>query len=420
MRTIYNSVVTGVQRYLQIDAHYFMSGGFWLVAGQVIALVFGLATTALFAHYLSEADYGIYKYLTGLAVIFSAVSLTGLGQSVLQASAKKYYGFYKETVKANLIYNIPVVAIALLGAGYYFYKDNIILSIGCVTIAFLQPIVNTFQFVPAFLQGSGRFKESTILHGLRTAIVSTVSIITLLLTQNILLLLAVFLMSTATINTLSYKYYKPVKNTVTPLLFFKKYLSYAKKTSIRNFISTIAFRADSILVFTQLGAAELAAYTIALVIPEQIKGTFKSLATLLLPKFAHRSNINEIKTNVPKWSFQFFIALSAISLIYILIAPFLYNIMFPKYESVVLYSQIIALSFPALVTLIPTSALQSQLHERGLNVLIITSSIVMVIFSAIGIIFYGLLGAIIAKVLYRYILAVTSYTILYKNQANNT
>lgn len=417
MEKLYEWSINLLRKRFNFDARYFVKGGFWLVTGQVIALIIGIGTTALFAHYLSETDYGIYRYLIGLAVIFSSFSLTGVDQSILQAAAKKYYGFYRETIKISFFYNAPVVISALAGAIYYFYKDNSVLAIGCTLIAILQPAINTFQFIPSFLQGSKKFKEAAILVGIRTTFISLASLLALIFSQNILILLSVYLFSTTLANAVSYLYYKSNTPTPTPTDVFTKYLSYAKHNSVRNIISNIAFRADSVLVFTQLGAMELASYSIALIIPEQIKGTFKSLATLLLPKYAKYSSIHEIKNSIPKRSFQFFALLSFISLVYIFIAPILYSIIFPKYESAILYSQIVALSFPAVIALIPLNALQSQLKEKNLHILNTLGSIIMLASTFIGIVFYGLIGAIFAKVFYRYVIALITYIVIYSDQS---
>ena len=64
-------------------------------------IVVGIVTSALFAHYLTETEYGVCRYLIGLAAILSSFSYTGIGQSILQRAAIKYYNFYKETLQLS-------------------------------------------------------------------------------------------------------------------------------------------------------------------------------------------------------------------------------------------------------------------------------------------------------------------------------
>jgi O-antigen/teichoic acid export membrane protein len=396
-----------------IDARYFLRGGFWLSVGQAATILFGLVTTALLAHYLSENDYGVYKYLLGIIAILSSFSLTGLGQSILQTAAKKYYGFYHETLKMNFRYSLFITLASLAGSVYYWLNANTTLAIGCLLIAALQPFITTYQFTPSHLQGSGRFKESTILHIGRMFFASALTVVTLFYTKNIIVLFTVYLLGQFISNIASHFLFSPTY-TKTPKAIFDQYVQYAKHTSVRNIISNIAQRADTVIIFTQLGAVELAVYSIATIIPEQIKGSFKNLSTLLLPKYAEHTNTDQLKKSVPRRSLQLFTILIIITTLYILIAPHIYQLLFPKYSESIFLSQILALSFPAMIALIPISAIQSQLQEKNLYRLLTFESTIMLSLTIILTIKFGVLGTVIAKVATRYISLFYCYRLLYR------
>ncbi len=398
---MYSFAANFLQKKFNFDAHYFLKGGFWLSLTQLIVVVAGILTTSLFAHYLSETDYGIYRYLIGLAVLFSSLSLTGLGQSILQTAAKKYHGFYQETLKINFRYSLPISLVSLGGAIYYLIHDNHILSLGCGLIAVVQPITNAFQNTPVFLQGSRRFKEATVAQGIKVVFVSIICVIALFLTENILVLLCAYFGSNAVSNIMFHLIYRPIQSSPTPPEIAHQYINYAKSTSVRNIISVVSNRLDTVLIFTQLGAAELAIYTIATVIPEQIKASFKNLASLLLPKYARHENVDVIKRSVPKRSLQLFLVLFTITVLYIVVAPYIYELFFPKYQTAVFLSQISALAFPTFILYIPYSILQSRLAESELHRITVYSSIFQVVTIFSFIFFLGLLGAIIAKLIYR-------------------
>lgn len=414
MRYIYELLATTLEKRLNFDARYFLRGGFWLTIGQFVIVLLGLLTTVAFAHVLDENEYGIYRYIIGLAVIFSTFSLTGLGQAILQTAAKKWYGFYNETFQINILYSLPIAFLALGGSIYYWINNNETLALGCLAIALIQPIINVFQFIPTFLQGAGRFKESTLVHTMKSIVSALISLVTLFLTQNIIWLIVAYLGGQAITNIISNLWYRPHSHTPTPKDEFTRYVAYAKHTSIRGLILNVAFRADNVIVFTQLGAVELAIYTIANVIPEQIKNTFKSLSTLLLPKYAAHSDFQRVRKSIPIRSFQFFLLLCGISLAYVLISPFIYGLLFPKYETAILLSQLTALSFPALISLIPMSAIESQIREKDLYVLNTSSALIMLACTIFGVLFYGLVGAIIGKILYRYLVLVITFIMFRK------
>lgn len=413
---MYSFAANLLQKKFNFDAHYFLKGGFWLSLTQGIVILAGIITTSLFARYLTDTDYGIYRYLIGLAVLFSSFSLTGLGQSILQTAAKKYYCFYQETIRLNFLYSLCITVISLGGALYYFINDNLILSLGCILIAIFQPIINGFQNIQAFLQGSRRFREATIAQGIKVLVVSLCSIATLFFTKSIIVLLLVYLGSNSLMNVVFHLVYRPKHTPATPKEISIQYIAHAKSTSVQNIISSISNRLDTVLIFTQLGAGELALYTIATIIPEQIKASFKNLASLLLPKYAKHENINIIKRSVPKRSLQLFVTFIIVTAVYIVVAPYIYQLLFPKYQDAVILSQITALAFPTFILFIPYSLLQSRLAETELHLITIYSSIFQVITIFSFIFFFGLLGAIIAKLIYRVFFMLTVYAYFYKKK----
>jgi O-antigen/teichoic acid export membrane protein len=415
MRALYLKFATALEHRFRFDAHYFLKGGFWLSVSQGVTILAGLATTSLFAHYLSETEYGIYRYILGLAILFSSFSLTGLGQSILQTAAKKYYAFYQETLSLNLAYSLTIAILSLAGGAYYLIKENITLAFGCFLIALLQPLITGFQNTTVFLQGSRRFQASTAATTIKTLFVSLTSITALLITKDVLILIAAYLLASAVINILLHLWYRPRELAPTPAEIKTQYLSYAKHTSVRNIISNISYRADTIIVFTQLGAIELAIYTVATVIPEQIKASFKNLSSLLLPKYANSSDELSLKKSVPKRSLQLFCLLSLVVFLYILVAPYIYQIFFPKYQSAVFLSQLLSISFLGMVALIPANILQAKIATKKLYEFQMFESILSIVLMLMLIIWMGVLGAVLAKVIVRFATSIYYYILFYRS-----
>ncbi|MEY2665222.1 MAG: hypothetical protein RLZZ480_327 [Candidatus Parcubacteria bacterium] len=411
---MYTFLAAFINKKLNIDAHYFLKGGFWMSVGQGATIFFGLISTALFAYFLNEHDYGVYRYLIGIAVILSSFSLTGLGQSIIQTAAKKMEGFYIATIKVNFLYGLAITVAGLVGFGYYWLNENSTLAIGCLLIAVLQPIISTYQNTNSLLQGSQRFRELTILNITRSILSTAVGITTLLVTQNVLFLFLSYLLTNALLNITSHLIFKPKTITI-PNEIFNKYLAYAKHTSIRNFAANIAQRADTIIIFTQLGAAELALYSIAIIIPEQIKGSAKNLAALLLPKYAQHENQANVIKSIPKRSLQLFILLVTITIVYILVIPLIYQLLFPKYPQAAFLSQLLALSFPAMVAILPGSILQSQLQDKKLYKSQILETVATISLSLILTLKFGVVGAILSKVTTRYLTSVYHYLLVYRD-----
>jgi O-antigen/teichoic acid export membrane protein len=416
MRKIYESLISITEKKFRVDARYFINGGFWLSLGQVTTIVFGLLTTVLLTRYLPETSYGIYKYLIALVAIFSAFSLSGVGQSILQTAAKGYGNFYRENISLIFKFNLLISLSALSGSVYYWYNDNTLLSIGCLLIALIQPITQTFQSIPAYLNGKGNFKLSTKIHLARMSFISATTLITLFLTQSVLWLFLAYISSHLVVNLVTYYLFiKPASKTPTHIT--QKYLNYAKHTSLRNLIEGIASKADAIIIFTSLGAVELALYSVATVIPEQIKSSLKNVATLLMPKYAKIDDPDILIKTLPKRSFQLLVILVLITIAYILIAPLVIPFLFPKYPEAVLYTQIAAISFPTFIALLPHSILKAKLANSELYKINTINSILQIILVFLGATFYGLMGVVVATIIRRVFNLLVAYYFTFKKMS---
>jgi O-antigen/teichoic acid export membrane protein len=179
-------------------------------------------------------------------------------------------------------------------------------------------------------------------------------------------------------------------------------------------LGNIAFRIDSIIVFQQLGATNLAIYTIATILPEQIKTSFKNISTLLVPKYAMHDNLDSIKKSMFSRSIQLLLFTILITILYIVFAPLIYTLLFPKYHEAIILTQLISLSFPAMIALIPLSALQAHTEEKKLNKLNTYTSMLMIVLTTVLTITHGLMGAIFAKILSRYINVAFTYFYLWQ------
>ncbi len=416
--TIIDTILTYLSKKFSIDFHYFIKGGFWLLLTQATTVLGSLIVAALFAHILSEAEYGIYRYLVALAVLCTTFSLSGMGQSILQTAAKGYTEFFPYGVKASLLYNLGITVSGIAGASYYYVQDNKTLAIACVFIALLQPLISAYQNVVPLLQGLKLFKESTLLQIFRVLFLTIASLCTIYFTKNVLILFFVFLASQVIANMVSAVLFQSNVDHKTTLdeHIRIKYLNFAKHTSVQNVIIGIATRLDNILVFQQLGATQLAVFSVATLISDQIRGAFKNILPLLIPKFAKHTTLTSNRKNIPLRSLQIFLLLFAISLILIAILPTLYALLFPKYVGAVFYSQLLILSLPASVSLIPQSALQSQLKDKELYATNVYSAVFQIAVTFFSITFFGLLGAIVARIISRYATTVITFYYLFKAQ----
>ncbi|MBI2627399.1 oligosaccharide flippase family protein, partial [Candidatus Nomurabacteria bacterium] len=185
----------------------------------------------------------------------------------------------------------------------------------------------------------------------------------LFLTKNLLWLVAVYFSS----NTLTnYGFYLLTKLKFRPN---KKddpqTISYGKHLSLMGVISSVANRLDSLLLFNYIGPVQLAIYSFATIIPQQIENVLGHIETLAFPKLASKSQ-TEMKASLMKkfWKLAFLTVI--VMLIYIMVIPFFYKIFFPRYLDSILYSQIFMLSSISLPISLLGTAFKAKMMKKEL------------------------------------------------------
>jgi len=387
------------EKYTKTDMVYLVSGGFWLFIQQVSSLAIGFLINIIFANTLSPETYGNYKYIISFASIASAFSLTGIGNSLAKSIAQGYDGsFYvaiKESVKWSMLPSIILIFTSL----YYFLNENKILSLSFLIISLIQPIIISTSLYGYYYNGKGKFYLSSISGIIFTLFTSTSIIISLLLTNNIIIIVATNFISTAIISVILYLYSKKyiVSNEVDP-----NTIPYSKHLSIVNLVNTFTEKLDSILLFTLLGGTQLAVYIFALLVPEQIISGFKNINTLAFPKLSVQSKSSAEKSVYAKTK-QMLIYILISGGLYILFAPLLFNIFFPVYKESIFISQIYTISILGILTSLPITAMTSLGSVKELHKINTYGSIIQIILLGTLIYSMGLWGAVIARIIYRLI-----------------
>ena len=82
-----------------LDLDYFFKSGFWLGLFQISNLGKALILSLAFANLVSIEAYGKYNFVLTFISFASVFTLSGLGASMVQSVARKYYGTYSKCLK---------------------------------------------------------------------------------------------------------------------------------------------------------------------------------------------------------------------------------------------------------------------------------------------------------------------------------
>jgi O-antigen/teichoic acid export membrane protein len=387
------------EKYTKTDMVYLVKGGAWLTGGQIIATASSFLLAITFANLLPKETYGVYTYILSIVGILSIPTLSGMATAAVQAVARGYEGSLMPIVKTKIRWGLLGSIASLILAGYYYFLGNATLTISFLIVACFLPIMEAFGVYDNFLQGRKLFGVSVKFYIINQIIAVASLIAAVFFTRNLFIILLAYF----------------VPWTLTRFIFFKiilkkfspnqkqdlQTISYGKHLTLMGIIGTVASCLDQLLIFHYLGAAELAIYSFALAPAEQIKNLLNSMNTLALPKFSQRSK-EEIKKTIMGKIFRYALLIAAIVIVYILAAPLIYKIFFPKYPDSVFYSQIFAVSLISGAALLPSSVLQAQMNKKKLYVFNTAASLLQIILMAVFIYFYGLTGAVLARVLTRF------------------
>lgn len=382
------------QRYTQTDNIYLARGGFYLTLNQGASVAASFLLAIAFANLLDPSTYGNYKYILSLREILSIFCLGGIGTAVAQAVARglegSFYSGFKTKLKWGLLGSLTAIGVAI----YYFVRGNEILSIPLLITAIFLPLMQASRIYGNFLSGRKLFNFASK-YGIITQIVSAVAIVlTLFLTKNLFWLIAVYFVSNTFLN---YFFYLLTKSRFRPNKKEEsKTLSYGKHLSLMAIISKISKHLDKILLFTFVGSAELAVYSFAILIPDQITNILSNIHALAFPKLAVKS-WQEIRRNLMKKVWKFFALIAVIIALYIIIAPYIYKIIFPKYLISIPYSQLFIFSLVSVPTSLLATAFRAKMMKKQLYLSKI-ASFARLIFLVVLVPSFGILGAILALV----------------------
>lgn len=401
-----------ISRSLEIDLTYILKGGSFLTFGNVFSIAANFALAFFFARLLPKEIYGTYSYILAWISVLGIFALPGMDTAVIQSVNRGFESSLILGLKKKLKYGILGTLAALIAGGYYFYNGNSILATALFIGAAFIPLLNSFQIYNAYLLGKKEFKISAYYAMAGQVFIALVLITAIFLTKNVIYLVAAYLLANLIPSVF---FFIKTKMKIKPTGGEKDtgITTYAKHLSLINVVSIIASYLDRFLAFHFLGPANLATYAFATAPPEQIKGLFKGLPDLALPKFSERSE-EELKKTMKRKIIILTVFTIAVVGTYIVLAPWLYKIFFPRYVDAIFLSQIFALSLlntpPALIA----GALTAHKKIKTLYLFNIVSPVFQILIMTILTPLYGLMGLILARVIARTFTTAASLVIYYR------
>ena len=401
------SLIYKLQRYFKIDFIYLIKGESWLAIGKVVSMAISFVVAWAWANWMDKGVYGNYQYVLSLVGIISIFSLPEMETATIQAVARRFEGSFIQGFKTKLKWGLLGSLSALIIAGYYFFQGNANLPLVFLVVALFIFFFNACLAYTGLLTGRRLFSVQVKYNAVTQVVAGLVMLLTLFLIKEfffdlpnysvLFLIISVYFVSRT---LLRFFFLVRTKRKFSPnTKEDPKTIPYGKKLSFSLVIDFLASSLDKILVFHYLGAIELAVYAFAVLVPEQLHTFIKQVNTLVMPKFSVRSKARIRATILKKMSYLALLV-SILALAYLIIAPFVYQIFFPKYLDSIPYSRIYALSVIPLAfsmaTVFRAKMMVKQLYQIRIIVPIIRAGLFLILIPL-----YGLWGAISAILIIR-------------------
>ncbi|MDD3175228.1 MAG: oligosaccharide flippase family protein [Candidatus Nanoarchaeia archaeon] len=394
----FDSLLTEYSPRFGLDLNYFVKNGFWLNVSQFFNILKYFVLSIIFANFLTKNAFGEYNFIMSVLAIMSVIALPGMSNTIFKSVSEKFHGNYFLSLKKIFNYSL-IGSLALIFVSAYYFFSNFILASAFLFLAVIFPIYILCPQYVNFFNGLKKFELQAKLSSFFNFISTLIIIGVVFYTNNILYILLSMILTQVLIQGY-YTFFlvkKYIKNNNVDL----KSVEFGKKISLSSAYSTVALRLDSLIVATLLGFEELAIYTIITVIPNQIKTMSSTFTPLFLPKLVE--NKNTTKKDIRRHFWRILLITSGLILVYVVCAKFIFQIFYPQYLAYWKWSALFSISILSFATTIQYAYFIKCNASKIINITTIVLSTYVMVGSFFWIYYFGIMGAIINKIIFRFL-----------------
>lgn len=372
-------------------------GSFWLGLEKVLLGLKGLALALLSTNLLSPEIYGSYQYILSLLGLFAVTSLPGMGTAIVRAEAQQRNETLARSISAMLLWSLlgSIGLLFLAVQNTLANHQEVAQAMFGIAILFpLYTVAPTWRYV--FL-GRELYKRSFQ----ASLWIESVSLITTIIAIIVSGKLGALLLGSIGVSTvMAMILILPLYKTSRRQLSTQKLesdIKYGKNLSSSYAVVAATNFLDKVLVGHFLGLTELATYSVASMIPEQLKAILSVSSTTLLPHFSKQEYDDSAKKRLLRW---FVVATGILSLgiaAYCAVSPHIFAFAFRQYLSAVPYNQLLALGLLAIPLQTLDSFFRGQQAEQVILKSTLFTSITSLVLQAVLVPSFGIWGAVAAR-----------------------
>jgi|Deesub1362A_J573_1020465.scaffolds.fasta_scaffold00474_7 O-antigen/teichoic acid export membrane protein len=393
-------ILDAIGSYFHLDLKYYTKNSFYLLSARVISRGLGFLLSIFLARLLTKDLYGQWNYIFSIIGMLAIFTLPGMNTAVIQAVAGGHDKVLITGIKEKFKWSI-LGSVAVLGVGVYYFLNGLVLLGKCFMISSLFfPFFQNFQVYNAFLTGKKRFDKVAKYLVVTQVFTVLATLLAVYLTRNLMLMVIASLASNSLIGGY---FFRSTLKSMESLSNDPQAISFSRHLTATQIPSGLRQHYDKLIIGTSLSFSDLAIYSIALGFSNLLNPFRSTITTLIFPKLSQmdeKTAYSEVRKRLLFVVLGFGIPAGILVILCPYIIPLLYS---QKYVGSIFYAQLLLVSMiiAAPVPLLNKALFPSQKKVNELYKLRISSSIVEVVLLTVLVLNFGLLGAIIAKILVR-------------------
>lgn len=382
----------------------------WLMLAQVIASLSAFCVTYVLANFVNESVVGYYRFVLAFYAVFATLALFGMNSALIQSVATGKSGTYFFALKRKIKWGGVGTIGFIFTASYYYFEGNTELATALLLAGALLPWFEAYSLYSAYLNGLSRFKLSSLSLSFDRSLSALVIVLVSWLNPQLIALVAAYFISHTVIayglHLYTIKKVPPNLDVDEGLMKFSEHLTWM------SILSIISGQLDKFVLFWFFGPVALASFWVASVLPQEMSRVTSLVTSALFPRTV-KTPLNELMPIIKKVFWLTVCAGLLISLIYYLLATWIFSLFLPAYMEAVNWSVCLMLA----LSLVPhlfvwniftAKKMLKELYYYNLGEPILTIFLYLIFVPAFGV--WGLVYAFLLKSL---ILNLIALVVLY-------
>ena len=366
----------------------------------IVKKLLGMATVYVVIRVLNKNQFGNYQFILSVLSMLTIFSLSGMNNAVMQSVARGKLGTFRLSLKLSVLSSLFGSLILLTMGMWYYLSDDNIFSTAFFILSVSFPFTHGLTCWGAVKHGQKKFASLFKIEGvfalLNTLVVVGVSLtfrapmVWILVATGITHGFKNLIFTCYLLNRIDCK--EPVE---------EKSIRYGIKTTLNLSFNIIANNIDKLLVYSFFSPASLAVYYSAERISVLTKGVGQSMVAVLAPEFAKKEIYT---THLNKRLNRLSMVLGGAIIIFAFtLLPYIMTILFGEnYKIAIPYAQVLLCSVAVgNNAVLKNRYIKSKIDEKSDRDVMLSTSLIRIIGSAVLVPLYGIWGAVISTVIYR-------------------